>query len=56
MEYNDRAQAALSKLRAFDTSLEDANEHAVSGAMATAKAEEYMQYLRQIFSGSGADG
>ena len=54
-EYEDRAQAALAKLRAFDKPLEDANKQVVSQAKAVCKAEKYVEYLRR-FSGSGADG
>ena len=54
-EYEYRAQAALVQLKAFDKPLEDAKEHVVSGAMARAKAEKYVEHLRR-FSGSGADG
>ena len=54
-EYEDRAQAALVKLRAYDKSLEDANKQVMSRAKVMCKAEKYVKYLRR-FSGSSADG
>ena len=53
-EYEDRAQAALVTLRAYDKPLKDTNKQVVSRAKARCKGEKYVEHLRR-FSGSGAD-
>ena len=54
-EYEDRAQAALVKLKALDKPLEDAKKQFVSLAKAICKAEEYVEHLRR-FSRVGSHG